>query len=58
MYTKGFLLCTGSYYSLPYAALDMFATGSYYEIHDAIENRHGISSTYSSVVTGYYMLSW
>ena len=48
----------GSYYSLPYAALDMFATGSYYEIQNAIENRHGLPGTYSSAVTGYYMLSW
>ncbi len=31
----------------------MFATGSYYEIQNAIENRHGLPSTYSSAVTGY-----
>ena len=44
----------GSYYSLPYAVLDIYASCAYYDIQNTINLGHGFPGTYSAAVMGYY----
>ena len=44
----------GSYYSLPYAVLDIYASCAYYDIQNTINLGRGFPGTYSAAVMGYY----
>ena len=48
----------GSYISLPYCALDIYATCDYYNIQNAIIYRHGFAGTYAGAVSGAYAIPW
>lgn len=43
-----------SYISLPYAALDLYSTCSYYSIQYAVSHGYGSAGTYSGLVLGGY----
>ena len=47
-----------SYFSIPYAALDIYATCSYYDIQNAVDCRHGFAGTYASAASGSYAIPW
>ena len=44
----------GTYYSLPYAVLDIYASCAHYDIQNTINLGRGFPGTYSAAVMGYY----
>ena len=47
-----------SYFSLPYAALDIYGTCACYDIQNAIYYRYGFAGTYASAASGSYLIPW